>query len=400
MKLLQYCLLTASIALVVTSNAQTKKQDTDKKIGCVTIEPFGFNAFDTANPRGLADNYYLWDNGKTLVVKFMNTGNSKYKELVKKYAKEWEQYANLKFQFVESGDAQIRVLLTSGDGGGHYTRGLGIQLLNYPQSEFNLHLDTSDFVSPDAAYRTIVHEFGHAIGLMHEHMSPVSGVKWDKTAVYARYKLLQGWNKEMVDAQLFVKYNTSYANGTKYDPKSIMHYPISRWETTDGYYVDWNSSISEGDKNIVKALYPKGTRTNEVPRFSVTNFSKMDIEKSNVKNGVSFYPSFTISTAGKEGRVIYLTVFYDEEGNPVSTTSKDFNFSGLAATNKSTVLLPGQKIEVNKGKHDLELFIPYSEIPQSISNKKVSARFFVFLTDKEEFKKLYVSDAVACNMVK
>jgi serralysin len=400
MKNLRYYLLVSLVAFVAfQSNAQIKKQE-QKKIGCATIEPTGFFAFDTSNIRGLADNYYLWDNGKTLNVKFMGTGNSKFKDLVKKYAKEWEQYANLKFNFIETGDAHIRVLLTSGDGGGHYTRGLGIQLLNYPQDEFNLHLDTSDFKNPQAAYRTIIHEFGHAIGLMHEHMSPVSGVKWDKTAVYARYKLLQGWDKAMVDAQLFTKYNTSYVNGTKYDRASIMHYPISRWETLDGYYVDWNSSISEGDKSLVKALYPKGARTNEFPRFSVTNFSKMDVEPSKSRDGIAFYPSFTISTAGKEGKVVYLTVFFDETGNPVATNSKDFNFSGLAATNKSAILLPGQKIEVNRGKHDLELFIPYNELPESIRNKKISAKFFVFLLDKEEFKRLYVSDAVSFNTVK
>jgi hypothetical protein len=126
-----------------------------------------------------------------------------------------------------------------------------------PQDEHTLHLDTTSFTTAQYTYTAIVHEFGHAIGLMHEHMNPTSGIKWDKNRVYAAYKMQQGWSKEQVDAQLFKKYSITYTNGTKYDAKSIMHYPISRWETLDGFFVDWNYSISEGDKQIVSALYPK-----------------------------------------------------------------------------------------------------------------------------------------------
>lgn len=402
MKKLHYYLLAATIICsVAQTNAQVKKAPDYKKMGCATVEPTTTTfAFDTTKPRQLADNYYLWDNGKTLVVRIMNGGNSKYKAMVMRYAKEWEKYANIKFQFVEVGNSHIRVILTGNDGGGNYSR-LGTQALNVSQDEHTLHLDTTSFVTPEYTYTAIVHEFGHAIGLMHEHMNPTSGIQWDKNRVYAAYKLLQGWDKDMVDAQLFKKYNVSYTNGSKYDSKSIMHYPISRWETLNGYSVDWNYSISQGDKDIVALLYPKkGERSREVPRFTVTDFAKMDVENSTAKQGVSFYPSFTINTAGKEGRVYYLAIFTDDKGNMFETKSENYKVFGAAGTSKTTVLAPGQKLAFNQGKHDMELFIPTSEIPENIRNKNVKAMFYVFLYDNDELKIVYSSSAVNCNMAR
>lgn len=398
MKKIQKIVMMA-IAIIIT-NASLAQAQQYKKMGCATVEPESIiYPFDTVKGRGFADNYYLWDNGKVLKVKIM-TNSPRYKALVMKYAKEWEKYANIKFDFIEFGDSHIRVVLTGNDGGGNYSM-LGTQANLKSQDEHTLHLDTTSFVTPEYTYTAIVHEFGHAIGLMHEHMSPVSGIKWDKNRVYASYKLLQGWDKDMVDAQLFRKYNVSYTNGTKYDKASIMHYPISRWETLDGYFVNWNYKISEGDKALIAALYPKtGERKNEVPRFEVLGFSKMDVEKSDTKQGVSFFPSFTIKTAGKQGRVYYLAVFRDADGNMIPAANEDYKIWGGSGTLKSTVLMPSQQLNINKGTRDLELFIPYSAIPDNIKNKNIKVTFHVFLFDNDEFKLLYTSKPLPCNMAR
>jgi serralysin len=398
-----FFVLAMLICFASTTQAQVKVKPAKQqftKMGCATIEPFQqVFAFDTVNARSMADNYYLWDNGKVLKVKIMS-GSPKYKEMIKKYAKEWEKYANIKFEFVETGDSHIRVILTGNDGGGNYSK-LGTMANMVPQDEHTLHLDTTSFTTAQYTYTAIVHEFGHAIGLMHEHMNPTSGIKWDKNRVYAAYKMQQGWSKEQVDAQLFKKYSITYTNGTKYDAKSIMHYPISRWETLDGFFVDWNYSISEGDKQIVSALYPKkGNRINEVPRFAINGFSSMTVERNDTKQGVSFYPSFNITTAGKAGRVYYLAVFTDENGNNFETTSSEYKVFGVSGTSKSAVLNPGLNMNINKGKKDLELFIPYSEIPESIRNKNIRASFYVFLFDNDEMKLLYASKSVPCNMAR
>jgi serralysin len=69
---------------------------------------------------------------------------------------------------------------------------------------------------------TVLHEFGHAIGLLHEQSYP-GGIKWKKTGeVYDWYQKTQGWDKEKVDVQVFKVSDVFYTNGTTYDSKSIM----------------------------------------------------------------------------------------------------------------------------------------------------------------------------------
>ena len=104
-------------------------------------------------------------------------------------------------------------------------------------------------------------------------------------------------------------------------------------------------------------MYPKySERVREVPRFTLSGFSSMSVERNDTKGGISFYPSFTMTTAGKAGRVYYLAVFTDDKGNMFETTSTEYKVFGVSGTSKSAVLNPGLNINVNKDKKDLELF--------------------------------------------
>ena len=48
----------------------------------------------------------------------------------------------------------------------------------------------------------------------------------------------------------------------EYDPQSIMHYPVNKAFTLDGYEVGWNYNLSAGDKKTIASLYPFTTTTN------------------------------------------------------------------------------------------------------------------------------------------
>ncbi len=378
------------LLVTIASISIATAQETKQKYGCTAEVPS--NAVyikDTTNARGLADNYYLWDNGKTIYIKFLS-GSKAMQDKVKSIVKEWERYANLKFEFVTVGASNIRINLDNK--GGHNSM-VGTLANNVGEDERTMNFDTTDFKTFAAMRRTVLHEFGHAIGLLHEHYSPVSGIPWNKEAVYADLKKTQGWDKAMVDVNLFQQYKVSYTNGTEYDKLSIMHYPVfARW-TTNGFSVDWNNDLSEGDKNLIGLLYPKdGNRTNEVPRFTVSNFTSITVSKNDNKQGVSIYPSFKMTTAGKSARVYFIAFFYDEEGNPIKKETETYNINNIAATFKSSVLGVGKSMAANKTKNnDFELFIPYDQLPVNTGKNNFQVEFRVYLQDDKEMKILYQS---------
>lgn len=390
-------LLAALLILVaVPAAAQKTAPATAKKFAtCTTREPALSFAFDTSKPRGLADNYYLWDNGKTLNVKFLS-GSPALQAKIRTAAKEWEKYGNIRFNFVKSGPAQIRILLTDGDG---YYSMVGTQASMIPEDEHTMNFDTTGghFMNPVSLRGTVIHEFGHAIGLLHEHSSPVSGIQWNKDQMYKDYAEI-GWDRETVDAQVFESYKVSYTNGTKYDNKSIMHYPIVSRHTKNGYKVDWNWDISAGDKQIVSLLYPKGKpRSNEKPRFMVTDYTRMEVVNGTDK--ISIYPSFILNTAGKSGTVYFMVMLYDEEGNPLIDDDDKYNINGVVGTYDMGAYNPNQRLAANKGARDFELGIPKSQIP-SAAGSKVMAVFRAYLFDDNEFKLLYSSSPVTFSLRK
>jgi hypothetical protein len=72
--------------------------------------------------------------------------------------------------------------------------------------------------------RTTLHEFGHAIGCVHEQASPAAAgvINWNKPVVYAYYLRSMGWDQARVDSQvLYVNPQAGFSN-TLLNPLSIM----------------------------------------------------------------------------------------------------------------------------------------------------------------------------------
>ena len=108
----------------------------------------------------------------------------------------------------------------------------------------------------DASERHICHEFGHALGLKHEHSNPTAPIQWNKPQVYADLAR-QGWSRAMVDANLFNKLGPQFAclGDKAFNPQSIMLYPIQRNWTLNGFSSGLNTKISDRDRKCVNSLY-------------------------------------------------------------------------------------------------------------------------------------------------
>lgn len=194
---------------------------------------------------------YLWNPGDTLDVYFLD-GTQEICDSVIKTASEWSLYANIYFRqtyFIEQ--SEIRVT---------FWRGAWRSLVGR-QADCNhvtMFLEGLDYAgyTPAEFKRTVLHEFGHAIGLEHEQLHPLANIQWDTVAVYRYYCDTLHWSKTDVNLFVLSPINTSSINYTQYDSLSIMHYSVPLWMTKNGFSVDFNNDLSEGDKAGIALFYP------------------------------------------------------------------------------------------------------------------------------------------------
>jgi hypothetical protein len=195
----------------------------------------------------------MWANGRTLRVRFLSGGSSFIRAKVQQYANVWSSYANLHFQFVDSGPAEIRITFATG-GSWSY---IGTDALAQPTNSATMNYGWfSDKTDDEEFSRTVIHEFGHAIGCIHEHSQPNSKIQWNKPVVYASYKE-QGWTPADVDSNVFYHYTSTDVSATKFDAISIMEYPIPKNFTTNGFTTGWNKHLSSSDIAFIGRMYPK-----------------------------------------------------------------------------------------------------------------------------------------------
>ncbi|NJR53090.1 MAG: hypothetical protein HC780_29580, partial [Leptolyngbyaceae cyanobacterium CSU_1_3] len=158
-----------------------------------------------------------WKPGRTLRVKFLD-GDPRVQQKVAAIAQQWSQYANIRFSFGNHPKAEIRISFQQK---GHWSTN-GTDALLLPQNQPTMNYEGLTPNTPDTEYtRVVLHEFGHVLGCIHEHLHPQVSIPWNKDAVYRSYMGAPNhWTKEQIDHNLFEKYDRTITQFSRFDPKS------------------------------------------------------------------------------------------------------------------------------------------------------------------------------------
>ena len=114
---------------------------------------------------------------------------------------------------------------------------------------------TMNFAWLDAG--TIMHEFGHMLGMIHEHQNVLGdSIKWDEPVVYAWAETVHGWDKETTYTNIIKKYEKNRLNGVVYDPRSIMLYYFPPQLTLDKKGTHQNLQLAVEDIKLLVSMYP------------------------------------------------------------------------------------------------------------------------------------------------
>ncbi|KAK3689778.1 hypothetical protein B0T22DRAFT_177996 [Podospora appendiculata] len=188
------------------------------------------------------------------------------KQMIEAIAHEWTDGTRIRFRFIA--DPAVADIRISNKPGGSYSRvGNAARLARAGAETMNLDLPRD--ASARKIQRKAGHEFGHALGFIHEQSSAAYPFRFDEQKTLAHYAAM-GYAEGWVRNNILKRIKAQYADASPYDCLSIMHYPIPK-EIHDGAEdVHARAQLSVVDKLWVKAVYgevsPVASVTDEANR--------------------------------------------------------------------------------------------------------------------------------------
>lgn len=194
---------------------------------------------------------------------------------------------NFQWDYQPVFNADIRITFDR-DAGAYSALGSGSLTFARNGPTMNLGwLDTSDESQGKRESKgkatVVIHEFGHALGMIHEHNREDASLPWNCRVVR---DWLQGepnsWCDDQIDSNVFSPVPMMQLNASEYDPKSIMHYYFPPEYFIPPIQLPFNSQLSYLDKIWLAQTYPTG----EDISILVGNKSDEESTSSTKKSGI------------------------------------------------------------------------------------------------------------------
>lgn len=253
-------------------------------------------ALQIANDKTGVMRQYKWNDGAEIVVQFIWRDQPKAKEYANQYkriasmvievAKEWEKCTNVKFRFIpfeSKEDADIMLSFLSDKDcwegyeklTGHWSM-LGQESktenpsmnLDYLSKQQRLENPATSSDRKERTRRwmraTILHEFGHALGFIHEHLRGDRDKYFELNidTIIEKNKESQGWTEQQTRDQVNDLIKMDYLKASPFDFDSIMIYPFPPDEVKQppgswgNFQVKETFDLSPMDKQWARIVYP------------------------------------------------------------------------------------------------------------------------------------------------
>jgi hypothetical protein len=279
-----------------------------------------------------------WMNGSTLHVRFIG-GSAAERANAQTQAGWWQAVCNLNFVFDDAPQAEIRIAFNPNDGAWSYI-GTDARGIPFDQPTMNLGFEDGG---------TAAHEFGHAIGLAHEHQNPVVGIQWNEAVVIRE---LGGppnnWSEATTRHNVLDRYRNDQIIGTQFDPDSIMLYFFPAAWTTNGVATHANHVLSAMDKSFVASarMYPTTQGPTVDKAVALTVNARLRTAASIGQFGEEDLYTFTVTQSGlhvidTQGPTDVVMKLFGP-GSPTALIAEDDD-SGLGSNARiARALLPGR----------------------------------------------------------
>lgn len=195
--------------------------------------------------------------GVDLSVQFLDNPSVALRKKILAHANAWgdsRRGGNVRLRETK-GRGDVRLVRTPGTG---YAAFVGTDNAHIATGEPTMWLDSFSDRTPDSEFfRVVRHEFGHAIGLIHEHQRKDVIKLLDPAKTIAVFERLYGWDEATTRQQVLTPVSEKTLTATSPDARSVMCYQFDGSCTKNGKPIPGGLDIDASDYALIAKVYPK-----------------------------------------------------------------------------------------------------------------------------------------------